>query len=104
MVQVLRDFLTLFAPLVAIGIFLNSIAPIKYKNQIQSFFENPARQLNGAIAAFVGSTFHRVFGEKILTKSFFLTSIAFSLWIRNLHIDILSAERGSNMQISSRLV
>ncbi len=65
--------------MLAIGVFLNAVAPLKYKNKIQRFFENPKWKLNAAIMAFTAHTFHRVFGEKILSWQFFLTSIVFSL-------------------------
>jgi limonene-1,2-epoxide hydrolase len=77
MVQFLREFLTLFAPMLAVGIFLNAVAPLKYKNQIQRFFENPKWKLNTAVLAFVGNTFYRVFWEEIFSKRFFITSIGF---------------------------
>jgi hypothetical protein len=65
--------------MLAIGMFLNSIAPLRYKNQIQNFFENPKWKLNAAVPAFVENTFHRLFGGKILSWRFFLTSVIFSL-------------------------
>jgi hypothetical protein len=68
-----------FAPMLAIGVFLNAVAPQRYKNQIHRFFENPNWQLGAAVPAFVGNTFHRVFGAKIFSWRFLVVSLIFSV-------------------------